>query len=223
MNLDVIIPLAFLSYYRYSFFLIDFFIFLWICFGFYQLTYKILPPLVPEKKKIKFEWVKNSISILLGLQLICYVLLLPIILLNKPIFVHIKTEVGFSGYVFVFLIIFRLINIIMVASFLTTCWFLIENKNDYLKRWFLLMAVLLVYYLYTLFYSLFPTLNKALDIYEMFFNIRNLFIVNDPKKKHKTFMYLNQMGCIPDNYYSLYEDEWKRTFKNNVFYLECSS
>jgi len=222
MNLDVIIPLAFLSYYRYSFFLINFFIFAWVCFGYYQLTHKFLPPLIPEKKRTKFEWVRNIIGIMMALQMMCYFLLFPIVFLKNPILVHIRTEVGFSGYVFVFFVILCLINIIMVASFLTTCWLLIGDKGDDLKRWFLLVAVLLVYYLFMLFYTLFPTLNRALRIYEMFFNIRNLFIVNDPKKKHKTFMYLQKIGCIPDNYYTLYEDEWKRTFKNGVFPLQCS-
>jgi hypothetical protein len=223
MNLDVIIPLAFLSYYRYSFFLIDFLIFVWICFAYYQLAYKLFPPLIPEKKRTKFEWVRNAIGILMALQMLCYFILLLTIFLKPPILVHIKTEIGFPGYVFVLFVILRLINIIMVASFLASCWFMMENKSDDPKRWFLLVVVLLVYYLFMMFYTVFPTLNKALSIYEMFFNIRNLYIVNDPKKKFKTFGYLQQMGCIPDNYYTLYEDEWNRTFKNGVFPIaQCS-
>jgi hypothetical protein len=91
------------------------------------------------------------------------------------------------------------------------------------KRWFLLMAVLLAYYLWTLFYMIFPSMNKALDIYEMFYKIRNLYIQNDNKKKYKTFMILQQTGCIPENYLSLYEDEWKRTFRNPVYPMECLS
>jgi hypothetical protein len=87
-----------------------------------------------------------------------------------------------------------------------------------------LMAVLLLFYLWTLFYMLFPTLNKALDIYELFYNIRNLYLVNDKEKKYKTFLYLEYFGCVPPTYRDLYEDEWKRTFHNPVMMpLGCSS
>lgn len=224
--MNVLIQLAFLSYYRYSFFLMDFLIFLCICFGFYHLTYKVLPLFVPEKKQVKYKWVRKALTISLGVQMFCYLFLLPVLLFQKPFMIHFRASAGISGFVFVVLVIFRLINIIMVASFLTCCWMFLEeqDKTPYIKRWFALMVVLLLYYLWTLFYMLFPTMNKALDIYELFYNIRNLYLVNDPEKKHKTFLYLEQFGCIPPSYTTLYEDEWKRTFHNPIMGpLECSS
>lgn len=224
--MNVLIQLAFLSYYRYSFFLMDFLIFLWICFGFYHLMYKVLPLFVPEQKQEKYEWVRKALTISLGIQMFCYLFLLPVLLFQKPLMIHFRSRAGISGFVFVVLVIFRLINIIMTAAFLASCWILLEEqeKTPYLKRWFALMVVLLLYYLWTLFYMLFPTMNKALDIYELFYNIRNLYLVNDPEKKYKTFLYLEHFGCIPPSYTSLYEDEWKRTFHNPVMGpLECSS
>jgi len=224
--MNVLIQLAFLSYYRYSFFLVDFLVFLSICFGFYHLTYKVLPLLIPEEKQEKFEWVRKTLTVFLGIQLCCYVFLLLVLLLQKPILIHFKTNAGVSGFVFVMLVIFRLINIMMVAAFLACCWMLLKDpeKTMYLKRWFLLMAVLLLYYLWTLFYMLFPSMNKALDIYELFYNIRNLYIVKDREKKYKTFLFLQQFGCVPPSYSTLYEDEWNRTFQHPVMVpLECSS
>lgn len=224
--MNVLIQLAFLSYYRYSFFLMDFLIFLWICFGFYHLMYKVLPLFVPETKQEKYEWVRKALTISLGVQMFCYLFLLPVLLFQKPLMIHFRSRAGISGFVFVVLVIFRLINIIMLASFLACCWMFLEeqDKTPYLKQWFALMVVLLIYYLWTLFYMLFPPLNKALDIYELFYNIRNLYLVNDPEKKYKTFLFLENFGCIPPSYSSLYEDEWKRTFHNPVMApLECSS
>lgn len=224
--MNVLIQLAFLSYYRYSFFLVDFLLFLWICFGFYHLTYKVLPLLIPEDKQEKFEWVRKTLAVLLGTQMCFYVFLLLVLLFRKPLLIHFKTKAGVSGFVFVMLVIFRLVNIMMVSAFLACCWTFLEDqeKTMYVKRWFLLMAVLLLYYLWTLFYMLFPTMNKALEIHELFYNIRNLYIVKDREKKYKTFLYLQQFGCVPSSYSTLYEDEWKRTFQNPVMVpLECSS
>jgi hypothetical protein len=224
--MNVLIQLAFLSYYRYSFFLVDFLLFLWICFGFYHLTYKVLPLLIPEEKQEKFEWVRKTLTVLLGTQMCFYVFLLLVLLFRKPLLIHFKTKAGISGFVFVMLVIFRLVNIMMVSAFLACCWMFLEDqeKTMYVKRWFLLIAVLLLYYLWTLFYMLFPTMNKALEIHELFYNIRNLYIVKDREKKYKTFLYLQQFGCVPSSYSTLYEDEWKRTFQNPVMVpLECSS
>lgn len=214
---DVMFPLAFLSYYRYSFFLTDFIVFLLVCLVYHHLTYKISPVFIPEEKKTKFEWIRKIISLLLGIQLLCYIVMTPIIFFNKPLFVHLNTETGFLGFVFVLMVVFRLINIMFIISFIVCCW----DNNVQQQRWSFLLMVLLSYYLYMLFYILFPTMNRALGVYEMFYNIRNLHIINDPKKKYKTFQYLQQSNCIPDVYMPLYEYEWSRTFKNNIKPMRC--
>lgn len=216
--MNVLLQLAFLSYYRYSFFLVDLLIFLLILFGFYHLIYKILPPLVPENKKEKYEWVRNALSILLGIQLGGYLFLMLLLLPRKPILVHFRASAGLAGFVLVLLIILRLINTLMVAAFMTTCWMFLgkENRTTYVRRWFILMGILLLYYLWTMFYMIFPTMNRALRIYEMFYHIRNLYLVNTPQKKYKTFLFLQQHGCIPPSYYDLYRNEWERTFQGPV-------
>lgn len=223
MNLDIIITLAFLSYYRYSFFLPDFLVFGLIAFSFYHLTYQLLPPMVPEKFRTKYEWFRKVLSGMLASQMFCYVVMIPFIFFQKPLMIHMKTTSGFLGFVLVILIILRLMNTLMLVGFLVCCWQLLDKKDRTypITRWFVLMIVLVLYYLWTLFYMLFPSLNKALDIYEMFYNIRNLYITNDPKKKYKTFQYLQKIKCIPNSYYPLYMDEWKRTFHNRILPLEC--
>lgn len=223
--MNIIIQLAFLSYYRYSFFLMDVVLFVWICFGYYHLTYKILPLFTPDSKKNKFDRVRNILSICLGVQMFCSLFLLCAIVLQKTPMVHFRSNAGVSGFLFVVLVIFRVINIVMVSSFLASCWMFLptQDKIPYLTRWFLLMAALLLYSLGTLFYMLFPSMNKALDIYQLFYNIRNLYLVDTADKKYNTFLYLQQFGCIPPSYMDLYQHEWKRTFHNPVMVpLECA-
>lgn len=222
MNLDVIISLAFISYYRYSFLGVDCIIFLMGVLVYYQLTYKKIPLVIPEQKKKKYIWVRNTISILLAIQLLFYfIFLIP----QKPILIHRNTDVGILGVVFVLMVICRFLTIIMLSSLLVSCWFMIEKKQDRipLRNWYIVISVFIVYYLYILFYMLFPDWNKALSVYELFYNIRNLYITKDPQKTEKTILYLQSMKCIPIQYYSLYEEEWKRTFKNQVApILSCS-
>lgn len=220
MNLDVIVPMAFLSYYRYSFFFVDFLVFLITFFTFYQLTYHKLQ--IPEEKLRKYQLIRKTILILFGSQLVCYLVILLSLFFQKPLLLTIKTDVGISGYVFVIMIMLRLVTIMMTSAFLISCWRLTgENHTRAIKQWFLFLFILLIYSLWTLFYMIFPSFNKALSIYEMFYNIRNLYIVNDPQKKQKTFEYLGQMGCIHPAYYPLYQHEWKRTFKNAVMPFQC--
>lgn len=200
MKPNVIIPLAYLSYYRYRFFAVDLVVFLSIFYIFYHITeYDVSP-------------VKDFIMTTLSLQLFFSTLMFFWIFSMKPIMVHLKTST-MSSYVFVLMIIMRIINIMLLLGFLLMFWS--SLKMEYTK-WLVVMFVLLVYYTYSLFYLLFPNLNKALTIYEMFYNIRNLFITNDPDKKQKTMAYLRQMKQkhVSEKFHDLFQHQWQRTFKN---------
>lgn len=221
--MNVLLQLAFLSYYRYSFFLMDVLLFLWIGVGFYYLTYKVLPQSVPETKQARLEGARRVLTVSLILQLCCVLFLMLSLLPRKPILVHFRASTGVSGVVFVVWMILRLVNTLLVGSFLASCWmFLGKDATTTVRRWFVFMAVLLLVSVWSMFYMLFPAMNRALGIYEMFYHIRNLYLVQDPEKKYKTFLFLQQHGCIPPPYMSLYKDEWKRTFRGRVMEpLEC--
>lgn len=222
MNLDIMISLAFLSYYRYSFFCLDFIIFMIGMMVYYHLTYKLLPSIIPEEKKKKYNWIRKMLSFLLGVQIFCYLFMFLMILPQKPVFVNKNTDIGIMGFLFVIMIICRFITIIMLITFLMSCWWMIEKKDRWMiQKWYTVFSLFIVYYVYILFYMLFPTWNKALMIYELFYNIRNLYITKDPQKMEKTISYL-QTICIPTNYYPLYEYEWKRTFKDQIVVSSCS-
>lgn len=223
--MKVLYQLAFLSYYRYSFFLMDVLLFLWIGFGFYHLTYKILPQFIPETKQVRWERARKVLSVSLIVQLCCIFFLVLVLFVRKPILVHFQTNAGISGVVFVVWMVLRLINTLLVGSFLASCWMFLDKDAKttiMVQRWFVFMTVLLVVSLWSMTYMLSPRLNRALRIYEMFYHIRNLYLIRDPEKKYKTFLFLQQQGCIPPAYFSLYRDEWKRTFKGQVMEpLDC--
>lgn len=211
MKLDIIIPLAYLSYYRYSFFVADLVIFLVIFYLFYHIT---------DNPMKKYSPMRDVILRMLSMQAILCVVMLFIIFSRKPILVHTKTDIRTIGFLFVLTTILRIANIMMITGFLITYWNPLKEDK---KKWLILLCALLLYYAYNLFYLLFPTINRALIIYEMFYNIRNLFITNDPDKKQKTMSYLRQMRCIPKSIYPLFRDEWARTFKNKPAPLQCPS
>lgn len=198
MKPDVLIPLAYLSYYRHQFFAVDLVVFLSIFYIFYHITQYETSP------------VKDFIMTTLFLQLVLSTIMFFWIFSMKPIMVHLKTKT-MSGYVFVLMIIMRIINIMLVLGFLIMFW---SSLKEGYKKWLVVLSVLLIYYTYSLFYLLFPSLNKALTIYEMFYNIRNLFITNDPDKKQKTMAYLRQMKHVPEKFHDLFRHQWQRTFKN---------
>jgi hypothetical protein len=223
MNLDVMISLAFLSYYRYSFLGMDFLIFLTGLILYSYFTYRILPTYLQsmeEKKRKKYEAVRNILSVLLGTQLICYLFLFLLILPYPSIFIHLRANMGFVGMVYVLMMLVRVLIIILWSAFFLMCWFQLDQKK--LVPWYLVLFLFVVYSLMIVCFLLFPAWNKALAIYEIFYNIRNLFLTKDPAKKEKTMLYLQSMGCIPNSLVSLYQDEWKRTFKNQVV-IPCSS
>jgi hypothetical protein len=127
---------------------------------------------------------------------------------QKPILVHAHADLGLLGHLFVVVVILRFVNILLMAGFLAT-------YRSFLPRgWALLLWVLLLSHAGMVFYLLFPTLNRALTLYEMFYHIRNMVLDHDPNKKQKTYAYLRGMACVPPRFYPLYEDEWARTFKN---------
>lgn len=217
--------LAFLSYYRYSFFLMDVLLFLWIGFVFYYLAYRLLPQIVPPTKQARFGRARKILTASLGVQMCCVVFLVLCLLPHKPILVHFQASAGVSGFMFVVWMILRLANTLWVGSFLASCWMFLDKdtKTITIRRWFVFMAVLWIASLGSMSYMLFPALNRALRIYEMFYHIRNLYLVDDPEKKYKTFLFLQQQGCVPPSYLSLYRDEWKRTFRGRVMEpLDCA-
>lgn len=222
MKLDVLLPLAYLSYYRHSFFSVDMIVFLLICLVFYHITYKQLPQkssLLDETMMKKYKMLRALLVRLLILQLICVFSLWLWVISQKPLLVHAQAGIGFFGYIFVFIVILRIVNIMLMIGFLITYRSLLDEDIT-VKRLSYVLCILLLFYTFQLFYLLFPTLNRALTVYEMFYNIRNLVITNDPNKKQKTIAYLRQMECIPSRFYPLYKQEWARTFKNQPVHLE---
>lgn len=212
MNLQI--SLAFLSYYRYSFFCMDFIIFLMGMLVYRHITSTILPSLLPEEKQPRYVWIRNITYFLIMLQLICFLVLFVSILPHKPIFIHEKASIGIYGFFFVLMVVLRFVLIIMTTALLFICWFMTKKEKKLLLRWYIVIGLFLVYFTYMTFYILFPSLNKALLIYELFYNIRNLYITKDKQKTEKTILYLEKFKCIPNKYTSLYHEEWKRTFKN---------
>lgn len=217
MKLDILAPFAFLTYYRYSFFCIDFLLFGLFMYSFYHLAYKTM---VPEKNKQRFELLRSIVSVSLALQFITYLLLIPSVLFSsKSVFVHAATSVGISGYIFVLFIMIRFFTIVLVSSFLASSWFVLNDENKkttMLKNWYAVVVAILCVFTFNLCYLLFPSLNTALPLFEWFYNVRNLFIIKSQDRVQKTRMYIAELENMDGYDNTLFEDEWKRTFMNDV-------
>lgn len=227
MKQDILIPLAFLSYYRYTYFLVDITTFFLISYCSYQVFYKELPKSlqiqIPLKSLQHFENIRKIVSYLFIAQWVCYLLLFVIVLFNKPFFIHQKTDLWFSSFLFISLNLLRVVNTIMLLSFvMVVLWKHRNNLDVHTKKYLFLIICLILFYLWMLLYLWMPSFNRALKLYEIFYNIRNLYIHSDPQKKYKTFKYIQQIGCVPEQYETLYYDEWKKTFKGPVMTpMEC--
>lgn len=217
MNLDIMISLSFVSYYRYRFLLMDFLIFLvgWLLYLYF--TYKILPSHWQEKKqRAKYEVIRDMLSFFLGIQFVCYWFLFLLILPYPPRLVHFRAPMGFVGIVYVIMLLIRVVIILLWSAFLMICWLQTRPTQIKTTGWYLVLFLFVLYFFFILCFLMFPHWNKALVVYEVFYNIRNLYLTKDPARKEKTMLYLQSMST-PSSC-SLFRDEWKRTFKNQVIF-----
>ena len=230
MKMDLLVPLVFLSRYKYSFLLTDLLLFLLMSVVYFIIAYKILPGFIPEERLQRFEDLKKFVSLFLLVQLFFYIVLFSVLLIS-PVspFTHLKSSIPFSGYIFVFMLITRIINTILLASFIVVSLKIADKeilKNYSIVAWILLFVMIWCYYVYTLFYSIFPVFNKTLIIYETFYHIRTLFITKDPEKIKKSREYISGLICslgnpVPEQYRAVFKQQWGLTFKNKTLQYSC--
>lgn len=214
MKLDVLAPFAFLTYYRYSFFCVDFILFGLFLYSFYNLTYLYI---LPQKNSHRFKLLRKFVTIALAVLFVSYILLsFTILFRSKPVFVHAATDLGLSGYLFVLFVMIRFITTILIGSLLASTWFVLETdeKTVMVKRWYSIVVALFIVFVFNLLYMFSPSLNKALPLYEWFYNVRNLFIIRAPNRVQKTRLCIDQLENIDGYDQTLFEDEWERTFLN---------
>lgn len=206
--------------------------FLWVdllnnaifCGVWYYYVWKDLTPFVAQEKEETFLTLRDILLKLLLIQFLFQ--LFSVLFLSfgiMPCILHEKMPIrGFHLFSILFSIswILRLIVLILSVAFLVP-FISSEEKNIRNALWGILLLLCLGINLYGIFYSGNHSLNPSLSLYEAFYKIRNVYIRKDPKKQNKIKCILNDMkdsfgGNVPPQLKSVYEKQWKCTFKNPV-------
>jgi hypothetical protein len=231
--MDILVSLKYLFDNKFSFMLIDILLYLVLLYTLYVFSYDILPKVLTQHQKKKYKKLRYILSFVL-LTILCLMIFQFTILIITPHNQYFNSNVKMNIFeilnssIFLVIFILRLVSILIVISIIVNYVYILGRKINLVPFgiWIIFIFILSIIHIYALMYTLFPTLNPILYIYEIFYNIRSLFAINynndqltESQVQSRIQSLLKKLSChfggyIPKYAYSTIRDQW--VMDNNV-------
>lgn len=228
-KMEMVVVLSYLSQHK-GYLVLDMFLYLLMLTVAYLMSTKVLRPHIPEDRMVSFEKWNRLVSFLLIAQLALMLIQLILLASFPPTsyghpYMTWSVSMVLQTLLFILISILRVMNLALLTGVIVLYSKVVRDrvKPLFLASWVSTFLLAVFIQLYTLIYTLFPSMNPVLGVYESFYNVRSIFLNPALPRKQKftlTNSLLQEMVCsfgdnISTNAKEIVQDQLKHTFRKH--------